>query len=285
MVSFEEIEKNEFNLNLLRYIDSQEAEDLQDIEGHLNGGIPARDVDALAPYWAICPKLRQVLFKDNRPGYLDLAVEKAAIKPTIYEHPEFAAFINQMSAHFAAWRKKAALKLKALEAGCHPKEIIAALSEDLLSHYANRPLIDQYDVYQHLLDYWAKIMQDDCYLISADGWKAETYRIIEKDKKGKEKDKGWTCDLVPKALFVARYFAKEREEIGRLASELESASARLTELEEENSGEEGAVSGLDKVNKVNVADRPKEIEGEEEAKDEAAVLTEWLKLSDEEASS
>jgi type I restriction enzyme M protein len=83
MVSFEEIEKNEFNLNLPRYIDSQTPEDLQDIAGHLKGGIPKADVDALQSYWTVCPQLRQTLFKDNRPGYLDLAVDKAAIKPTI----------------------------------------------------------------------------------------------------------------------------------------------------------------------------------------------------------
>ena len=72
MVGLEEIEKNEFNLNLPRYIDSQEPEDIQDIEGHCNGGIPLLDVDALDRYWAICPSLRQTLFKDNRPGYLIL---------------------------------------------------------------------------------------------------------------------------------------------------------------------------------------------------------------------
>src|SRR6185295_10643797 len=78
MVSVEEIEKNEFNLNLPRYIDSQQAEDLQDIDGHLRGGIPVRDVDALERYWQVCPHLREVLFKANRPGYLDLAVDKSA---------------------------------------------------------------------------------------------------------------------------------------------------------------------------------------------------------------
>jgi type I restriction enzyme M protein len=57
-------------------------------------------------------------------------------------------------------------------------------------------------MYQHLMNYWAETMQDDCYLIAANGWKAETYRVIEKDKKGKEKDRGWACDLVPKALIV-----------------------------------------------------------------------------------
>ena len=285
MVSLAEIcdPKNDFNLNLPRYIDSQQAEDIQDIDGHLRGGIPVRDVDALDQYWKVCPKLRSVLFKANRPGYVDLAVEKTAIKSTIYGHPEFVAFITSMNAHFAAWREKSAKTLRQLKIGDHPKEIIAALSEDLLAHYTGQPLIDNYDVYQHLMDYWAETMQDDCYLIAADGWKAETYRVIEKDKKGKEKDKGWTCDLVPKALIVARYFAKEQESVTRLESELEAASARMTELEEEHGGEEGAFSELDRVNKANVTARMKEIKGDKEAKDEAAVLDEWLKLADQEA--
>jgi len=283
MVSLDEIETNEFNLNLPRYIDSQQAEDLQDIEGHLKGGIPRADVDALQRYWDLCPRLQQALFKANRPGYLDLAVEKSAVKPTIYEHPEFAAFISKMNAHFATWKDKTAKSLRALKPGCHPKELIGKLSEDLLAHYVGQPLIDKYDVYQHLMDYWAGTMQDDCYLIASDGWKAETTRIIEKDKKGKEKDKGWTCDLVPKPLIVARYFAKEQEAIDQLTAGLEGISARLTELEEEHGGEEGAFSELDKVNRANVVARLKEIEGDKDAKDEVAVLSDWLKLNGDEA--
>jgi type I restriction enzyme M protein len=173
--------------------------------------------------------------------------------------------------------------LKALRAGCHPKEVIAALSEDLLAHYADRPLIDKYEVYQHLMDYWNKTLQDDCYLIAADGLKAETYRIIEKDNKGKEKDKGWTCDLVPKTLIVARYLAEEQAAIDQLAADLESATARLAELEEEHGGEDSAFSGFDKINKASVTDRLKEIGDDPDAAEEIAVLQSWLNLAGEEA--
>jgi len=131
-------------------------------------------------------------------------------------------------------------------------------------------------------------MQDDCYLIAADGWKATTYRMIEvkrgKDGKlGKEVDRGWTCDLVPKPLIVARYFAEEQAAIDQLAAELEGVIAKLAELEEEHGGEDGAFAELDKVNKANVAARLKEIKGEKEAKDEAALLSDWLKLNADEA--
>jgi type I restriction enzyme M protein len=131
------------------------------------------------------------------------------------------------------------------------------------------------------MDYWAETMQDDCYLIAADGWKAETSRIIEKDKKGKEKDKGWTCDLVPKALIIARYCAEEQAAIDQLTVELESVSASLVELEEEQSGEDGAFADFEKVAKAGVATQLKEIKGDADARDEAAVLSDWLKLESE----
>jgi type I restriction enzyme M protein len=278
MISVAEIEKNEFNLNLPRYIDSQIPEDLQDIAGHLQGGIPAADVDALSKYWTVCPQLRQTLFKPRRPGYFDLAVEQSAIKSAIYEHPEFADFISGMNAHFAVWREQSAAQLKALQPEFHPKELISKLAESLLAHYAEKPLIDAYDIYQHLMDYWVEIMQDDCYMIAADGWKAETTRIIVTDKRGKHKDKGWICDLIPKTLIVACYYPKEQAAIDELAAELESTTAQLAELEVEHSGDDGALAGLD-INKASIAARLNEIKRDKEAKEDAAVLTAWLRLN------
>jgi len=282
MVGVEEIEKNEFNLNLPRYIDSQTPEDVQDIAGHLQGGIPNRDINALESYWAILPGLKSALFRPLRPGYSQLSILHSQLKSTIYGHPEFAAFIDGMSAHFAAWRTRSAATLKALQAGCHPKEIIAQLSEDLLVHYAGRPLVDPYDIYQHLMDYWATTMQDDGYLIAADGWKAEPYRVVETDKKGKRKDRGWACDLVPKALIVARYHAEEQATLDQLAAELENIGAERTELEEEHGGEDAAFSGFEKINATNVKDRIHEIGADPDGADELRVLKAWLRLMAEE---
>jgi len=279
MVPFEEIERNDYNLNLPRYIDSQTPEDRQDIAGHLLGGIPEADIDDLEHYWAACPTLRASLFRETRPGYLELTVEKSAIKSAIQEHPEFAGFISRMSEHFHIWRARSASTLKALEPGFHPKEVIATLAEGLLAHYARIPLIDPYAVYQHLMDYWAETMQDDCYLIAADGWKAETYRVLETDKKGRQRDKGWACDLVPKPLIVARYFAADQAAIDELAVELEGVTAHLAELEEEHGGEDGVLADLEKINKAQVSARLNEIMNDAEFQDEKTLLREWLNLN------
>jgi hypothetical protein len=70
---------------------------------------------------------RKSLFKTDRPRYVRLAVDKAAINSAIYEHPEFAAFITSRNDHFGPWRQKSVKTLRKLQSGCHPKQVITAL--------------------------------------------------------------------------------------------------------------------------------------------------------------
>lgn len=241
----------------------------------------------------MCPQLQAALLRPDRAGYLALAVDAAAIQRTIHQHPEFAAFIARLNAHFGTWRERMAQRLRGLQIGLYPKALIDEIAEDLLAHYQGQPLVDAYGVYQQLMDYWAQTMQDDAYLIAADGWQAETYRVIEtkkaKDgKAGKPIDKGWACDLLPKPLIVGRYFAAEQAALDALAARLEATSALLAELEEEHSGgsddgEGGVFTGFDKVNAASVKERIKEIGRDASAADELAVLKQWQQLSADEA--
>ena len=286
MVPLDEIAdpRNDWNLNLPRYVDTSEPEDLHDIEAHLRGGIPQRDLDALGAWWAVMPSLRASLFESaGRPGYARLTVPEAAVRQRILGHPEFAAFRALATERFADWRRAATARLRAFGAGGHPKELIETMAEELLAAFRPVPLADAYDVYQRLMDFWAETMQDDVYLISADGWVARTARIVETDKKGKRKDKGWTCDLVPKEFVIARYFAAEQAALDEAQSELEAATAALAELEEEHGGEEGALGALEKVAKAEVNARLKEIRGDADSAEEEEILGRWLELSEREA--
>ncbi len=283
-VSYEEIteEKNDCNLNIPRYIDSQEEEDLQDIAAHMLGGIPEADVDALHNYWRQYPGIRKILFSPivDRQDYYNLNVAKEDIKNAIFTHAEFTAYGKEMSEVFAQWRSKNSTILKALKTGFKPKQLIYELGEDILTAYSGHKLVDPYDVYQHLMNYWNETMQDDAYLLAADGWKAEPYRIIIKDKQGKEKDKGWACDLLPKYLIINRYYANEQQAIDKLLADAEAAEARMEELEEEHGGEEGWFAAIEKVNKATVAQRLKQIAKDKTAKEERAMLEEYLQRAD-----
>src|SRR5450432_587187 len=167
MVPVEEIAdpKNDYNLNLPRYIDSTAPEDVQDIDGHLRGGIPERDLDALGAYWKIMPALRVALFeKFNRPGYSALKLPIAELKPAIFGHPEFTAFTTNARTLFTKWQAASVPLLKAFAQNGHPKPLIETIAEDLLATFKAAPLLDAYDIFQHLMNYWAETMQDDCYL-------------------------------------------------------------------------------------------------------------------------
>jgi type I restriction enzyme M protein len=282
MVGFDEIRgaKNGYNLNLPRYIDSSEAEDLQDIEGHLLGGIPQRDVDALAAYWDRMPALRQTLFEDaGRPGYLQLKLPQAEVKPAILGHAEFLAFQATAAELHAHWTTAIRPELIGFGQGGHPKQFIHTVSESLLAAYTHAPLLDAYTIYQHLMDYWAQTMQDDAYLLAADGWKVET--TVETNKKGKAK--GWTCDLVPKLLIVARYFATEQQAVDDARNALEAASSALRALEEEHGSEDGFFASLDKLNAAEVKRRIKQIGKSKDDAEERTMLQQWLELSEQEA--
>ncbi len=300
-VPLAEIAKNDFNLNLPRYIDSRPREDRQDIAAHLLGGIPEADVDALGEYWQACRGLREALFQPLRPGYLQLVPETAQIRALIQQHPQFAAHVDRLAAHFVAWRRKQAPVLKALQPGFQPRDMIHALGEGLLAHYRGQPLTDAYAVYQHLLDYWVQVMQDDAWSIAAEGWTAQPYRVVE-EKKNKDGevtkivDKGWACDLVPKGLVVARYFAAEQAALDALDAELDALGAQITELEEENGGDEGAFADFDKVNAKAVKERldeiaassqtpssprkrgPSDFDPDDATTEERAVLQQWHDL-------
>ncbi len=290
VVSITEIAENEYNLNIPRYINNQEKEDLQDIEAHLKGGIPVRDIDELEAFWKVFPTLRKSLFAKRDPArsaggdkYADLTIAKEQIKEDIYTHREFKSFLSEMESLFQSWSTESTSKLKALNNGHKPKEVINELAEDLLSNYHGKPLVNKYNIYQILLSYWNETMQDDCYIISSDGWVAETYRIIEKAKNGKEKDKGWTCDLVPKTLVIAKYFQAEQDAIDQLNQDKENLSSQIAELEEEQNVEDGAFAELEKVNKANASKRIKELkrENDQDTKEEIKVLELYVKLHTE----
>ncbi len=274
MVSTAEIEANDFNLNIPRYIDSQESEDIQDIEAHLLGGIPNHDIYELENYWHAYPSLKNELFTPStRANYSQLKIESANIKDVIYTHPEFGTFVSQTTEVFCRWREKHTPKLKNIEVGAKPKTLINELSEDILQSFDNIHLVDKYDIYQGLMTYWTDTMQDDVYMIAVDGWLANE-------------------DLIPQKLIISRYFSAEQKAIEQLEADKENLTRGREELEEEHSGEEGFLeerkSESGKINKAEVQKRVKELKGlfAKKDADEAAelkVLEEYLSLAEQEA--
>ncbi|MCD9621239.1 type I restriction-modification system subunit M [Tenacibaculum maritimum] len=287
-VPFAEIEKNEYNLNIPRYIDTQEAEDIQDLDGHLNGGIPQRDIAALQEYWEVYPTLKQTLLSPLRAGYLGLNVATSEIKHAIYQHPDFKNYHATLDLTFKEFAAANHAFFNSIDSTTKPKVFIKTIAEDLLIRYANKALINKYDVYQHLLDYWNSTLKDDVYLLIEEGWVANTKRVIEKNKKGKEVDKGWTCDVLPKQLIIDTYLAKEQQALQAVEAELESVQAKSAEWIEEHTGEEGflqeATNDKGGITKTTLSKYLKEIKDEPTEVAAFKVANQLLKLFNKEAS-
>ena len=283
---------NDYNLNIPRYIDASEPEDWHDLHAHLNGGIPDRDLDALRDYWAVFPALREALFQSNGcAGYSEARVETARVKAVILDHEEFEFYRARVAAVFTAWREAHEPRLWALGVNARPAAVIDELSEDLLTRFADLPLLNRYDVYQCLMDYWDETMQDDVYLIAADGWvEAVKPRGIIEDKAKKIKEtpdltikRGkYKMDLIPPALIAARYFAAEQVALEELRVEQEDAARALEEFIEEHIGEGGlledAANDKGTVTKIGVVNRLKAMRDELEGDREHAALKHCLAL-------
>ena len=268
MVPTAEIAGNDYNLNIPRYIDSSDPEDLHDLSGHLQGGIPNRDIDALERFWEVFPNLRAELFSAARNGYSKSLVASNQIKSTILNHSEFQAFAKSSLEPFTSWFARASLD--AVQIGDSPKAIIQRISEDLLASYAEAPLLSKYDIYQILMDYWAEVMLDDVFVLAQVGWgegnQLRSLKVAKGEKLKEEPDlvinkNKYKAELIPPALLVSRYFADKQTKVDDQQSQLDAATQELESYLEENSGEDGllsdALNDKDQVTKATVTARLK----------------------------
>lgn len=284
-------EENEYNLNIPRYIDSSEPEDLQDINAHLNGGIPIADIDSMADYWSVYPSMKDVLFRPLRDGYLQPVVGKDDVVNTIVSHKEFINHANMVDGAYSAWKEQVTPMLMSLTQGNDPKTVIQDLSESLLSAFSDVPLIDKYDVYQKLMEYWADTMQDDVYAVCFNGFgvgRKITYEYVTKKKKVNgatveektDKVKSYDGEVIPKALIIQHFYPEELDALQKHQGELDAMIAQLEELVEENSGEDGYFTTLDNMKDATIKTRIKELKKDADGAAELEVLQAYLLQSE-----
>ena len=264
----DEIEKkNGYNLNITRYIDSTDPEDIQDIYAHIHGGIPAVDIDSLSKYWDVFPSLKVELLTAISEKYYSLNVEHENIRQTIYKNAEFSEYGEKLDEAFAAWKTKEYPTLSSLDEDVSAKELIVSLAEDILAEFEHLTLIDKYDVYQVLLAYWNEVMNDDVSLIisESDGYaNARVTDNIEEEitqgkNKGEMKVTGWEGRLIPKAIVIDAFFREEKNAIEEAENVVAETESLLSDLIE-SADEESALADVAENGKVKAKDLEAKIE-------------------------
>ena len=238
LVEWSEIERNDYNLSIPRYIQLKDTEIQHDIEAHLHGGLPAHDVDEMQEYWNACPSLKVSLFNNTANGYYHLKPAKADIAQVIEKDPSYVSQNGRFSTLLNKWKAEIMPQMKAVGQGARPMELIAKWSESLLDKAKEHSgLVDAYEVYDVLLNYWADVMQDDCYMIANDGWTYPEVKALKSGKGDKKKAIMYdeiVCDLVPVSIVLAEYFSAETTKIAKLSFSIESLQQELSYLVESN---------------------------------------------------
>lgn len=264
----DEIEKkNGYNLNITRYIDSTDPEDIQDIYAHIHGGIPAVDIDSLSKYWDVFPSLKAELLTAISEKYYSLNVEHENIRQTIYKNAEFSEYGEKLDEAFAAWKAKEYPTLSSLDEDVSARELIVSLAEDILAEFEHLMLIDKYDMYQVLLAYWNEVMNDDVSLIISepDGYaNARATDNIEEEitqgkNKGEMKVTGWEGRLIPKAIVIDAFFREEKNAIEEAENVVAETESLLSDLVE-SADEESALADVAENGKVKAKDLEAKIE-------------------------
>ena len=293
LVLYTEIARNDFNLNIPRYIDGSDPEDLQDIEAHLKGGVPNRDIDLLSEFWDVMPGVRSTLFGPNpRPGYSDPLVEPEEVRTTIRDHTEFGAFRDRVHAILDGWAGANAPLMDGIQVGDKPNELIHTISEDMLARFAEAPLIDQYEAYQRLMTYWADTMQDDVFIIAHEGWEAaKELREARKETDAKGKVK-WleeadltvnkvrlVADVISPQLIVARFFPQMQQAVNDAQVRAEELGREIEEVVEEHGAEGGLMAeALTEAGKLTAASLKVRLKDSGVEPEEAELLKQVSKL-------
>ena len=240
LVSLDEISRNDYNLNIPRYIDSADKADMQDLHAHLyGGGIPKSDIDDLGEFWSIFAQTKTKIFTSNGSLYSPNFVP-SKLKATIQASSEYAKFENEILSHFNNWHEEN--DLKSIKQKDHPKELIKTYGESLLKHFEETKLVSDYDIYQVFMDYVADTLSDDVYAIAQNGWlTARDLTPVEKGDKqtpnlilGSGRNvKKFISEIIPPELVAKRYFAQILDQISLLEAQISKKQDEFTNFVDE----------------------------------------------------
>ncbi len=289
------LEKNSGNLNVPRYIQKIDDTLPQNIAAHLKGGIPGTDIDSLNRLWSISPALKQKIFTctDNQQDIYHLAIPSENIEEAIWQDVDVQnEKKKEEETMFTQWRDAVKSILLNINSETNPKQLIRTISSMLLDTYKSALLLDNYDVYDCLMNYWNAKLQDDVYAIKAYGYEAG--REIEyeyaqkkvKDENGEtvtvddtSKVKSFDGALIPREIIEMSYFPEDLDAINALTEKSAALEDELDEMREEESGDDGLLKEVlnengDGIPKANLNKRLKELE----SKKTSAVMDAMTKL-------
>lgn len=279
VVSRDEVRKNDYNLNIPRYVDSSEKAESWDIYASMYGGVPVSEVEDLAEYWTAFPTLKDSLFSKKNSGYLLFVPDD--IKAFILSHADTEAFESKFKTEFGDFAEYLRQKLITDMEHIPVSKEENTIATELFKRLSDVPLVDPYEAYQILDQNWAKIAVD-LEIIQTEGAKSITVVdpnmvVKKKDNKETEVQEGWIGRILPFELVQKELLSDDvtalKSAEDRLAAITSDFDSLLEELPEDEKSK-------DFVNDDSTAFVPAAVKKALKAKDEEPEVLAILKKVD-----
>ena len=237
LVDLAEIEANDWNLNIRRYVDNTPPPEPEDVRAHLIGGVPKAEVAAHKTQLDKFGLDAGLIFQERDADYYDFRPEitgKAALKARIEGDANVQRTLDEMRRRLDDWWAEAKNDFARLAPNNHAPpdatdddlrdlresggayltlrgdalpEVRRTLIESLKAQLVPPAVLDEFQVAGVFANWW-------------DGIKYDLKTIMTN---------GWSPTLIPDESIIAAYFQAQVEEIERLEGELGEQEATRDE--------------------------------------------------------
>jgi len=181
LVPVSEIEAEDFNCNIRRYVDNAPPPEPHDVRAHLQGGVPVAEIDALATIWKNYPGLRERVFiprpKDKTySDFMPVVTDRRALTELVKTDPGLADAHAKFLQTLDGWWQQNVPHVEALA----PKngkqgnvyELRRLLLGTIRDTFAKQSLLNEHQVRGAFASY-LEFFKPDLKSIAFSGWGAE----------------------------------------------------------------------------------------------------------------
>ena len=238
LASREEIRNNEYNMNIPRYVESIDCEISHDVDAHLLGGIPQKNIDDLSVLQSLVPDVLKRNLQTIRPGYVELTKSVSELTDEILNDSNITSISDEIKAKTEAYIEKYWDVLRNMDDSTDILSLMEEMLEsikDILTHYE---FIDVYNGYQVIAEIWKNALTHDAEIIANEGfYKAGRTREPNMITKGsgnnkREEQDGYIGRIVPNDLIATELYGEELKAIEDNKQAVQDIEGQLSELVE-----------------------------------------------------
>lgn len=259
----EEIIKNEYNMNIPRYVEAIDSEISHDVDAHLFGGIPEKNINELSVLQALVPEVLNEYLAEIRPGYVKLTTQLSELTDEILNHERITRMSDEIRSKTHSYIENYLNVLKNVDSSIELRLLMEEMLEAIKNILSEYQYIDAYYGYQIIAQIWKDFLTHDTELIANEGfYKIARTREPNMVTKGSGKNKreeqdGWVGCIIPNELIASELYHEQLEAIENKrikAQEIDTELADLVEAAKVEDSEEN--NALVDTLKKNEEDEP-----------------------------